>query len=111
MTAVKNVQATQEVTLNYEEMGRENQRNKKLNAESEISINKIKDIVGDLKRVREEIELLKEDLEQRQDKILYSLKKTIYSQVAEILPENTGRKVVYDDDDMVTASPASSMSE
>jgi len=92
-------------------MGRENQRNKKLNVESEISINKIKEIVGDLKKVREEIEMLKEDLEHRQEKILYSLKKTIYSQVAEVLPENSGRKIVYDDDDMVTASPASSISE
>jgi len=99
------------VTLNYEELGRENRRNKKLNVEGEIAINKVKQIVGSLKKMREDIDNLKGELEKRQEKILRSIKTAIYNQIAEMLPEDTGKRVVYDDDDMVTASPASSVSD
>ena len=99
------------MALNYEELGRENRRNKKLNVEGEIALNKVKQIVASLKKMREEIDTLKGDLEKRQEKILRSIKSTIYNQIAEMLPEDTGKRVVYDDDDMVTASPASSVSD
>ena len=61
--------------------------------------------------MREELDSLKDDMERRQDKILGSIRGTIRSQIGELLPEDTGRKIVYDDDDMVTASPASSVSD
>ena len=89
--------------INYDEVGKENRRNDKLKAESELAINKIKGVVSDLKKMREEIDSLKEDMERRQSKILSSIRGTIRSQIAELLPEDTERKIVYDDDDMVTA--------
>lgn len=97
--------------MNYEELGRENRRNKKLNVEGEIAINKVKQIVAGLKKMREDIDTLKSDLEKRQEQILKSIKSTIYNQIAEMLPEDTNKRVVYDDDDMITASPASSVSD
>jgi len=108
---VKTIQPNQEVAVNYEELGRENRRNKKLNVEGEIAINKVKQIVAGLKKMREDIDTLKSDLEKRQEQILKSIKSTIYNQIAEMLPEDTNKRVVYDDDDMITASPASSVSD
>lgn len=99
------------MAVNYEELGRENRRNKKLNVEGEIAINKVKQIVAGLKKMREDIDTLKSDLEKRQEQILKSIKSTIYNQIAEMLPEDTNKRVVYDDDDMITASPASSVSD
>jgi len=99
------------VAVNYEELGRENRRNKKLNVEGEIAINKVKQIVAGLKKMREDIDTLKSDLEKRQEQILKSIKHTIYQQIAEMLPEDNNKRVVYDDDDMITASPASSVSD
>ncbi len=99
------------MAVNYEELGRENRRNKKLNVEGEIAINKVKQIVAGLKKMREDIDTLKSDLEKRQEQILKSIKHTIYQQIAEMLPEDNNKRVVYDDDDMITASPASSVSD
>ena len=98
-------------TINYDEVGKENRRNDKLKAESELAVNKIKEVVFNLKKMREEIDSLKEDMERRQSKILNSIRGIIRSQIAEMLPEETGKGIVYDDDDMITASPASSISD
>ena len=80
--------------------------------ESEFVVSKIREMVVDLKKTREEIENFKEDLEQRQKKILVAIRKTIGTQIGSMLPaEASDKKIVYDDDDMLTASPASSISQ
>ena len=99
------------MALNYEDLGKETLKNKKLNMESELALNKIKEVVEELKRTREEIEAVKVLIENRQTKILTSIKKTINSQLAELLPEGSGRRNGVDEEEMVTSSQASSISD
>jgi DNA-directed RNA polymerase subunit F len=75
--------------LNYDELDKENARQRLLTMESEMTMEKIKKIVQKLQKTHEDIQYLKSELSSREDNILSSVKRTIHLQIKEIMPSGS----------------------
>jgi hypothetical protein len=95
------------VMINYEEVDKENAKNKLLNIESEITMAKIQNILMRLKKQKEDIDELNAILSKRQTRILQLIQQTIRNQILEMLPEsenNVHIRLHNEDDDNNSSS-------
>ena len=92
---------------NYDEIDKENKKQKYLSEESKVVIERIGDIISEIKFLKEDTLKLSESLKVRQDNVIDKVRKVISQQISQMIP-NANDHHINDEDELASNSSPSS---
>ena len=107
---MSNVTLTEDLLINYDDIDKDLNKNKNLLEENKKVFDQIGKIISDLKGLRNETNFLHEKLNNRQNAVIERVREAINSKIKELMPD-ISNQMAYDDNDMKTASSASSIED
>jgi hypothetical protein len=91
---------------NYDEIDKENKKQKYLSEESKVVIERIGEIISEIKFLKEDTLKLSENLKVRQDNVIDKVRKVISQQISQMIPSTNDQ--INDEDELASGSSHSS---